>query len=181
MRKQILLIIGAVLVCSATLLSTPQALRTNIKVPLAGVRGRITIDEVVGKSVQSNPIPRLKLYLLRVEDSRPLVQLQESCRHATADPNANPLRSFRTCDEGLRQAVKLVPTLPLVATAETDRNGQYEFPEVPAAGRYNVVGVQTVEGAEPIVMVGITNRLRAGERVTLNLSANDPWTRSVTP
>jgi hypothetical protein len=52
------------------------------------------------------------------------------------------------------------------------------LPEVPATGSYNVVGVQSVQGAEPLVLVGIINRLRAGERVTLNLSANDPWTRA---
>jgi hypothetical protein len=41
--------------------------------------------------------------------------------------------------------------------------------------------VKTVEGAEPIVMVGLTDRLRAGDRVTLDLSAHFPWTRDATP
>jgi hypothetical protein len=181
MRKQILAISCAMLFPCGVLCRGQQALRSNIKIPTAGVRGRITIDEVVGHAVQSNPIPKLKLYLLRADDTQPLVQLQERCRRATADANANPLRAFRTCDDGLRQAVNLVPTLPSVATTETDRYGQYEFPEVPAAGRYNVVAVKTVEGAEPLVMVGITNKLQAGDRITLNFSANDPWTRAVTP
>jgi hypothetical protein len=39
-----------------------------------------------------------------------------------------------------------------------------------------VVGIKEVVGAEPLVIVGMTNKLKAGERVTLHLSANDPWT-----
>jgi hypothetical protein len=180
MRKQILALSCSVLL-SCAILWGGQALRSTIKVPAGGVRGHITIDEFVGTKMQSNPIPKLKLYLLRVDDSQPLVELQESCRRAVADPHADPLRAYKTCAQNLRQAVALVPTLPSVATTETDRNGQYEFAGVPAAGRYHVVGVKTVEGAEPLVMVGITNKLRAGERVTLDLSANDPWTRDATP
>jgi len=67
-----------------------------------------------------------------------------------------------------------------VATTETDRDGQYDFAGVRAPGRYSVVGVKMVEGAEPLVMVGLTDKLRAGERVTLELSANYPWTRDAT-
>jgi hypothetical protein len=44
-----------------------------------------------------------------------------------------------------------------------------------------VVGVKSVEGAEPLVLVGLTDKLRAGDRVTLNLSGNYPWTRDATP
>ncbi len=90
----------------AVICSGQQALRSTVNGPTAGVRGRITMDEVVGRAAQSSPIPKLKLYLLRVEDSRPLVELQERCRRATADPNANPLRAYQTCDQGLRQAVQ---------------------------------------------------------------------------
>ena len=180
MHKQFLALSCSALFSCAALWGA-QALRTTVKVPAGGIRGHITIDEWVGKNLQSNPIPKLKLYLLRVDDSRPLVELQENCRRATADPRVDPLRAFQACDQGLRQAVDLVPTLHSVATTETDRDGQYEFVEVPAAGRYNVVGVKTVEGAEPLVLVGTTYKLKAGERVTLNLSANDPWTRAKTP
>lgn len=181
MRKQVFSLFCTFFLSCAVICSGQQALRSTVNGPTAGVWGHITMDEVVGRAAQSSPIPKLKLYLLRVEDSRPLVELQERCRRATADPNANPLRAYQACDQGLRQAVDLVPTLPAVATAETDRNGQYEFPTVPAAGRYNVVGVKAVQGGEPLVMVGVTNRLKAGDRVTLNLSANDPWTRATTP
>jgi hypothetical protein len=45
-----------------------------------------------------------------------------------------------------------------------------------AARRYHVVGIKIEKGSEPLVIVGVTNRLKGGERVTLNLSANDPWT-----
>jgi hypothetical protein len=180
MRNQILAMSCATLI-TCTISWGGQALRSTPNIPAAGIRGHITIDEVVGRTAQTNPVPNLKLYLLRVDDSRPLVELQEGCRRAVADPNADPLRSYRTCDQNLRQAVDLIPTLRPVATTETDREGQYEFAGVPAAGRYHVVGVKKVEGAEPLVIVGITNRLRAGERVTLDLSANAPWTRAATP
>jgi hypothetical protein len=180
MRKQIFTLSWSTLL-SCAILWGGQASRLTERIPVAGVTGHITIDEVVGKKLQSDPIPKLKVYLLRVDDSRPLVELQMSCRHAVADPNADPLRAYKTCDQSVRQAVNLVPTLPSVATVETDRDGQYEFTGVPAAGRYRIVGVKTVEGAEPLVIVGITDKLKAGERVTLNLSANDPWTRDAAP
>jgi len=176
MRKQILALTCSALY-SCVVLWGGQALRSTVKLPVAGVTGHITIDEVVGKKLVSDPIPRLKLYLLRVDDTRPLVELQEGCRHAVADPNADPVRAYRTCAQNLRQAVDLVPTLRSVATTETDRDGQYEFAGVPAAGRYRVVGVKAEVGAEPVVVVGITHMLKAGERLTLDLSANDPWTR----
>lgn len=180
MRKQILALSCSIFFPGAILWGG-QALRSNVNVPVTRVTGRITIDETVGKDLQSNPIPKLKLYLLRVDDSRPLVELQESCRHAVADPNADPMRAYQTCARNIRQAVDLVPTLRSVATTETDRDGQYEFAGVPAAGRYRVVGVKPVEGAEPLVMIGLTGNLKAGERATLNLSANYPWTRDATP
>ena len=180
MRKQVLALSCLALI-SCAILCGGQALRSTATVPAARVRGQITIDEVVGKKVQSNPIPKLKLFLLRVDDSRPLVELQESCRRATADPNADPLRAYKTCDQNLRRAVDLVPTLRSVATTETDRDGQYEFAGVPASDRYRVVGFKLVEGAEPVVLVGVTEKLKAGERVTLDLSANYPWTRDATP
>lgn len=180
MRRQVIVLSCSALYFCATLCGG-QTLRSTQNVLASGVKGQITFDEVVGKKAQSNPIPKVKLYLLRVDDSRPLVELQGSCRRAVADPKADPLRAYQTCAQSLRQAVALVPTLHAVATTETDRDGQYEFAAVPAGDRYRVVGVKLVEGAEPIVMVGLTNKLKAGERVTLNLSANYPWTRDATP
>ena len=165
MRGQISVLSCVMLFSCGALCRGQQALRSTVRIPTAGVRGRVTIDEVVGHAVQSNPIPKLKLYLLRVDDTRPLVQLQESCRRATADPHADPLRAYRTCSQNLRSAVALVPTLPSVATAETDRDGGYEFAAVPASGRYHVVGVKMVEGGEPIVMVGIVECTKSLEQI----------------
>lgn len=180
MRNQVLPL-TCCLFFSSVALWGGQALRSAMKVPTAGVVGRITMDEFVGSQTQTNPLPKLKIYLFRVSDSRPLVALQEGCRRITAAPSADPMRVYRECDQNLRRAVDLVPNLPSVATTETDRDGQYEFPEVPAAGSYHIVAVKTVEGASPLVMVGIANRLKAGQRVTLDLSANDPWTRAKAP
>jgi hypothetical protein len=159
-----------------------QALRTSVNVPPASIKGLITMDEVVvGKGLQSDSLSRLKVYLFKAEDCRPLVELQESCRRAIADPHADPLRAYNACHRHLTQAVALVPRLPSVDSTETDRQGSYRFENVPAAGRYQVVGVKMVQGAEPLVIVGVTGKLKAGESVTLNLSANDPWTRAATP
>ena len=180
MRRVFFAFVGS-LIFSNLALGGGQALRSTPKVATAGVRGQITMDEYVGSKLQSSPVPKLKMYLLRVPDSKPLVALQERCRRVTAAPNADPMQVYRTCDQNLKEAVDLVPSLPAVATAETDRDGQYEFPEVPATGSYHVVGVKTVEGGSPLVLVGMTNKLKAGDRVTLNFSANDPWTRAKTP
>ena len=180
MRIRILAVTCLALLSSAALLSG-QALRSSPTARTAGVTGHITINEVVGKQAQSTPIAKLKLYLVRAEDGRPLIDLQGSCRRAMKDPGEDAMRAYNTCSEGLRRFVELVPTLPAVATTETDRDGSYEFAEVPASGRYYVVAVKTLEGAEPWAMVGLTNKLVAGQRVTMDLSANDPWTQPKTP
>jgi len=177
MRKEITSISCAVLF-SCAYSWAGQALRTTTNVAPAGIAGRITVDEVVGRKLQSNAVSKLKLYVLRVEDSQPLQDLQQRCRRAVAQPTADPLRAYNTCAQSLAEALALVPKLPSVASTETDREGFYRFENLPAAGRYQVVGVKEVLGAEPLVIVGITNKLKAGERVTLHLSANDPWTRA---
>ncbi len=180
MRKQVLAL-SCSAIFSCALFCSGQTLRSTVRVPASSVRGRITIDEVVGREPQTNPIPKLKIYLFRADDTKALVELQEACRRGMKDPGANLMRAYDTCSQNLRRVVEMVPTLPAVATTETDRDGGYEFAEVPALGRYYVVGVKPVEGAEPLAIVGFTNKMQAGGRVTLNLSANDPWTRATTP
>lgn len=180
MQTRILTLIYAVLVLSTGIL-WGQALRSSPTARTAGVKGHITIDEVVGKEAQSTPVPKLKLYLVRADDSRELIALQESCSRATKDPGKDPMRVFNICSEALRRVVELVPTLPAIATTETGGDGSYEFAEVPAAGRYYVLGVKTLEDAEPWAMIGLTQRLEPGQRITLDLSPNDPWTHAKTP
>ena len=70
--------------------------------------------------------------------------------------------------------------VPCVATTATDCDGRYEFAGLPAAGRYHMAGVM-VEGAELLLIVAITSNMRAGEGITLNLSANYPWIRDAMP
>jgi len=178
MPKRILSVICIALFCCACL-RAGQAYRTTTTVPPpAGIQGRVTFDVFVGRKPQSDPVSKLKLYLLKDEDSRPLQELQQRCRRATAQPKVDPLSVYHICTQSLAQAVELVPTLPSVARTETDREGFYEFGSVPAAGRYHVVGVKIEKDSEPLVVVGVTNKLKGGERVTLNFSANDPWTGS---
>lgn len=114
--------------------------------------------------------------VLCVEDSRRFQELQQRCRRATAQPKADPLSVYNICTQSIAEAVDLVPNLPSVARAEMDREGFYEFESVRAAGRYHVVGVKKGEGSELLVIVGVTQKSKGGERVTLNLSENDPWT-----
>jgi positive regulator of sigma E activity len=42
-----------------------------------------------------------------------------------------------------------------------------------------VIGIKPGEGGSPIVVVAKTTRLRPGEKFTLELSENDPWTGPV--
>jgi hypothetical protein len=81
----------------------------------------------------------------------------------------------------LPHALVHVATLPCVATTDTDCHGQYEFVEAPSAGRYYVMGVTMVAGAETLVIVGLTDTLQASDRDTLDRSASFPWTWAVTP
>ncbi len=180
MRIRTLTLVCAILVLSTAVL-WGQALRSSPTARTAGVKGHITLDEVVGKEAQSTLVPKLKLYLVRADDGRELIALQDNCRRATKDPAEDPMRVFNICSAALRRVVELVPTLPAVATTETARDGSYEFAEVPAAGRYYVLGVKTLEDAEPWAMVGLTHRLVPGQRITLDLSPNDPWTHPKTP
>ena len=76
--------------------------------------------------------------------------------------------------------MELVPTLPAIATTDTDGDGSHEFAEVAAAGHYYVGGVKTLEGAERWARVGLANKLMPGQPVTLDLSANASWTQPKT-
>jgi len=162
---------------AAACLWAGQAYRTTTPLPpSAGTQGRVTLDEFIGRNPQTNPVGKLKVYLIKFEDSRPLQELQQRCRRATAETSINAMTVYHVCTESLARAVELIPTLPSVARTETDRDGFYQFDSVPAAGRYQVVGVKVIPDGEPLVIVGVTSKLKAGERVTMNLSANNPWT-----
>jgi len=141
----------------------------------ATIEGRITVVLIVNRTRETNPLRSLPVYLFAVEDSRPLQALQRRCRGALAQPRMDPVSVYETCRKCLAEAAELVPRLPATATTQTDREGFYRFDNVPALRRYQVVGVK-VEEDEPIVIVGLTPRLRSGQRVALDLSENDPWT-----
>lgn len=143
--------------------------------PMASVQGRVTVHMNVGRTFDEHPVARLPLYLLRVEDAKALQALQRRCRTAVARARANALAAYDTCTEGLADAARLVPKMAVTATAETDRDGNYRFQEVPAGGRYQVVGIK-YEGEDPVVIVGLTHRLRPGEECKVDLSENSAWT-----
>jgi len=68
-----------------------------------------------------------------------------------------------------------VPRLLRTARTKTDARGCYRFNDVPAGTKYQIVGV-SVEEDGTIIVVGMTPKLKAGEKLRLDLSENDPWT-----
>ena len=74
-----------------------QALHTVPSPPSPGIRGRITIGVFVARKPVTDPLGKVQMYLVKVEDSRHLKELQRGCRHATAQPKADPLGSGHPC------------------------------------------------------------------------------------
>jgi len=140
----------------------------------AAIEGRIGVIEGVGRSVEDRPFRDVTVYLLDLEQSKPLQQLQHKCRTATAKPG-NDFVAVNVCRDGLSEAVKLVSSLPSTSHAQSDRDGVYKFESVPSGRRYQVVCALMDEG-DPVVLVGLTPKLKPGQRVTIDLRENDPWT-----
>lgn len=140
----------------------------------AEIDGRLTVIEGVGRSLEARPFRNVNVYLFDLEQSKPLLELQRKCRTATARPG-NDFVAVNTCQGGLADAVKLVPGLTYTARVQSDRDGMYKFENVAEGRRYQVVSVLMDEG-DPVVLVGLTPKLKAGQHVTLDLRENDPWT-----
>jgi hypothetical protein len=150
--------------------------RQSISTP-AVIEGQLTVTEVESRQVADKPLGKLTVYLLDLEQSRPLQELQHKCHMATANQNLDPTSAYNICEQSLADAVKLVPTLASAASTQTDVGGAYIFENVSPARQYQVVSVK-VEDDEPVVIVGLTPRLKPGEHVRLNLRENDPWTNA---
>jgi hypothetical protein len=147
-------------------------------VPPAGIEGRVTVVLSVRRATETHPVGNLTVYLFKLEQSRPLQELQRKCRGALAQPRLDAIGAYNTCQKCLAEAVELVPRLSYAATTRTSHEGLYRFDHVPPAQRYQVVAVRT-EDEEHIVIVGLTPKLRPGQRVTLDLSENEPWTDAI--
>jgi len=144
--------------------------------PPAAVEGRMTVVETVNRTVTTQPLRNLTVYLLTLDQSQPLLELQRRCRKSMARTGAaRAFAAYNVCTQCLAEAVELVPRLPSTAATKTDGEGFYKFEGVPPARRYQVVAVK-VEDDEPIVITGLTPKLGPQQRATLNLSENDPWT-----
>lgn len=146
--------------------------------PPAAIEGRITVVLSVKRTRETHPVRNLTVYLFKLEASRPLQELQRKCRGALAQPRLDAIGAYNTCQKCLVEAVELVPRLSSAATARTDHEGFYRFDNVPPARRYQVVAVRTEE-EEHIVIVGLTPKVRPGQRVILDLSENEPWTDAI--
>jgi len=175
MRHALVMVNGLCLL-SATALYAGQATRLLKPAAPASVGGRVTVVETIGKKTMTNPVTHLTVYLLTLEASKPFQDLQIKCRRAMARPDADPVQTFKLCDRCLSEAFDLVPHLEAVATAETDRDGSFRFENLAPNRRYHVVGIKPPEGGSPIVVEAKIGQLRAGQRVALELSENDPWT-----
>ena len=148
-------------------------------VPLASVRGRSTVLENINRTRARNPVRDLQVYLFTVEAAEPFEELQHKCLRAMALPNADPVQTYQICDKALAEAFELIPKLPARATTKTGPDGSFSFDNVAPGRQYHVIGVKPEQGGSPIVIVARTVRLRPGQKLTLELSENQPWTGPV--
>ncbi|MBZ5562078.1 MAG: hypothetical protein LAP13_06620 [Acidobacteriia bacterium] len=165
------------LVFSAEALYAGQAAHLVRQMPAPGsVSGHVTVVETINRKTAANPVRDLKVYLFTYEATRPFRELQQKCRRAMAHPAADPVRTYQLCDQALAEAYALVPNLPAIATAQTDRDGTFQFDNVSPGREYHLIGIKPAEGGSPIVVVETIKGLYSGGKVRLELSENDPWT-----
>ena len=168
-------LIGLFLMLNPLALAFQKASRFTTTPPMASVHGRVSVHMTVGRTFGEHPVPNLSLYLFRVEDSKAFQELQRRCRKAVGQGQSNPTAAYDVCMQSLSEAARLVQQMTPTATGLTDREGNYKFETVPAGGRYQVVGVK-YEGDEPVVIVGLTTKLKPSEECKVNLSENEAWT-----
>ena len=178
--SRVLTLISFLLVLSPLAWALQKASRLTTTPPVASVLGRVTVHETVGRTFGEHPVPNLSLYLIRVEDGKAFHELQRKCRRAVAQGQSNPAAAYDVCMQSISDAARMVPQMPSAIKGQTDREGNYRFENVPAGGRYQVVGVK-YEGDEPVLIVGLTARLRAGQEFIVNLSENEAWTDALPP
>jgi hypothetical protein len=175
MRK-VLSCLGWLAMLSGALLFAGQAKRPVRDVSPASLRGRVTVFETINRTATTNPVRDLQVYLFTSEAGRPFEELQRKCRRAMAQPKADPVQTYQLCEGALAEAFEMIPKLPAVATARTDADGSFYFDNVAPGRQYHVIGIKPGEGGSPIVIVAKTPPLRPGQKLTLELSENDPWT-----
>ena len=160
--------------------SAQKASRLITTPSVASVTGRVTVHMTVGRTFGEHPVRNLSLYLIRVEDSKALQDLQRKCRRAVGQAQSNPEAAYEVCMQSLADAAKMVPNMRAVATIQTHREGSYKFENVPAGGRHQIVGLK-FEGDEPVVIVGLTAKLKPSEVHKVDLSENAAWTDALPP
>jgi len=153
-----------------------QAKRPPAEFSPASVRGRVAVFETINRKATTTPVRDLQLYLFTAEAGKPFEELQRKCRRAMAQPKADPVATYQLCERALAEAFDLIPTLPATATARTDREGSFHFDNLASGRQYHVIGVKRDEAGSPVVIVAKTPRLLPGQKLTLELSENEPWT-----
>lgn len=179
MMRKLLPCVSWLVMLGGAALYAGQAKRLVTEVSPASVRGRATVFETINRTATTNPVRNLQVYLFTPEASKPFEELQLRCRRAMAEPNADHVQTYHLCETALAQAFELIPKLPAMATALTDPEGAFYFDNVAPGRQYHVIGIKPDEDGRPIVIVKKTTRLRPGQRLTLELSENDPWTGPV--
>jgi len=162
-----------------TALYAGQAKQLVREVSPASVRGRVTVFETINRAATANPVRDLQVYLFTPEASKPFEELQLRCRRAMAQAKADPVQTYQLCERALAEAFELIPKLSAMATAQTDHEGSFFFDNVAPGRQYHVIGIKRDEDGRPIVVVAKTTRLRPRQKLTLELSENDPWTGPV--
>jgi hypothetical protein len=79
----------------------------------------------------------------------------------------------------LAEAFVLFPQLPAIAATRSGPDGWFSFDAVTAGKQYQVIGIKYDEDHRRIVIPAKTERLRPGQKLSLELSENDPWTGPV--
>jgi hypothetical protein len=170
------------LVCCAGTLESAQVSRSIPKSTAppskpaapANLEGKLTVYMLAGSELDDFPLDDVEVYLFTLEQSKPLQELQRRCKQAMRRSGIDPTAVYEVCRQSQEAAADLVPKLPRVGFTRTDRRGVYRFSRISPGQRYQVVGLK-YEAGEPVLMVGVTPRLKPEESCELNISENDPW------
>jgi len=174
--RTLLLCLSGLAMLGGAVLYAGQAKRLVAEVSPASVGGQATVYETINRTPTTNPVRNLQVYLFTLEASKPFEALQLKCRRAMAQPKADPVQTYRLCEAALAEAFELIPKLPAMATVRTEPDGSFHFDNLAPNRQYHLIGIKRDEGGSPIVVVAKTPRLRSGQKLTLELSENEPWT-----
>jgi hypothetical protein len=158
--------------------STAPPTKSAAPLAPANLEGKMTVYMLAGNKLDDFPLNDVEVYLFTLEQSKPLQELQRRCKQAMRRSGIDATAIYEVCRQSEEAAADLVPKLPRAGFTRTDRSGAYRFPEIASGQRYHVVGLK-YEAGDPVLMVGVTPRLKPGESCSLDISENNPWVDAV--